>query len=79
MIITILIGNTIANVAMTVLVIRIAENYGGILFGLLSVLTVFIILFGEVLPKTIAATFSEKIAYIVAPMIRLLCQLIKTD
>jgi len=77
MIVTILIGNTIANVAMTVLVILIAENYGWNIVWSVIVLTVFIILFAEVLPKTIAATFSERIAYIVAPMIRLMIGLLR--
>lgn len=77
MIVTILIGNTIANVAMTVLVILIAENYEWNIVWSVIVLTVIIILFAEVLPKTIAATFSERIVYIVAPMIRLLVGLLR--
>ncbi|SES01829.1 hemolysin family protein [Psychrobacillus sp. OK032] len=77
MIVTILIGNTIANVGMTVLVILIAENYGWNIVWSVIVLTIFIILFAEVLPKTIAATFSERIVYIVAPMIRLLIGLLR--
>lgn len=77
MIVTILIGNTIANVAMTVLVILIAENYAWNIVWSVIVLTVIIILFAEVLPKTIAATFSERIVYIVAPMIRLLIGLLR--
>lgn len=77
MIVTILIGNTIANVAMTVLVIVIAENYAWNIVWSVIVLTVIIILFAEVLPKTIAATFSEKIVYIVAPLIRLLIGLLR--
>ena len=77
MIVTILIGNTIANVAMTVLVIFIAESHGWNIVWSVIILTVFIILFAEVLPKTIAATFSERIVYIVAPMIRLLIVLLR--
>lgn len=77
MIVTILIGNTIANVAMTVLVILIAENYEWNIVWSVIVLTLIIILFAEVLPKTIAATFSERIVYIVAPMIRLLIGLLR--
>ena len=34
-----------------------------------GILTVVIIVFGEVLPKTIAATFADRMAYIVAPTI----------
>lgn len=77
MIVTILIGNTIANVAMTVLVIFIAESHGWNIVWSVIILTVIIILFAEVLPKTIAATFSERIVYIVAPMIRLLIVLLR--
>ncbi|MFJ5769433.1 hemolysin family protein [Psychrobacillus sp. NPDC093180] len=77
MIVTILIGNTIANVAMTVLVIFIAESHGWNIVWSVIILTVIIILFAEVLPKTIAATFSERIVYIVAPMIRLLVGLLR--
>ena len=39
-------------------------------------MTVIIIVFGEVLPKTIAATFAERVAYIVAPSISLLVKLL---
>ncbi len=39
-------------------------------------MTVIIIVFGEVLPKTIAATFADRVAYIVAPSISLLVKLL---
>lgn len=77
MTITILIGNTIANIAMTVLLIIVAENYQWDIIWSVVILTVVIILFAEVLPKTIAATFSETIVYKVAPMIRLLVRLLR--
>ena len=41
-----------------------------------GILTVIIIVFGEVLPKTIAATFSDRVAYIVAPPIGLLVKIL---
>lgn len=72
MIITILVGNTIANIAMTLLVILIAEHYKWHIGLSVVILAAFIILFCEVLPKTISATFSERIVYLVAPFIRLL-------
>ncbi|WP_375218185.1 hemolysin family protein [Psychrobacillus sp. PGGUH221] len=77
MIITILVGNTIANIAATVLLILIAENYQWNIAWSVVTLTVLIILFAEVLPKTIAGTFSESIVYIIAPFIRLLVQLLR--
>ncbi|WP_342600055.1 hemolysin family protein [Psychrobacillus sp. FSL H8-0483] len=72
MIITILVGNTIANITMTLLVILIAEHYKWHIGLSVVILAAFIILFCEVLPKTISATFSERIVYLVAPLVRLL-------
>ncbi|WP_320415373.1 hemolysin family protein [Psychrobacillus antarcticus] len=72
MIITILVGNTIANITMTVILILMAEQFDWHIGWSLAILTVFIILFCEVLPKTIAATFSDRIVYVVTPLIRLL-------
>ncbi|WP_391119767.1 hemolysin family protein [Psychrobacillus sp. L3] len=77
MTITILIGNTVANIAMTVLLILISENYNWNIVWSVIILTVVIILFAEVLPKTIAATFSEIVGYKVAPLIRLFVKLLK--
>lgn len=77
MIITILVGNTVANIAMTLLLILIAEYYHWNIVWAVVILTIVIILFAEVLPKTIAATFSERIVYIVNPMIRFLVGLLK--
>ena len=72
MIITILVGNTIANIGMAVILILIAEHYKWHIGWSIAILTVFIILFCEVLPKTIAATFSDRVVYAVSPLIRLL-------
>ena len=77
MTITILVGNTVANIAMTVLLILISEHYQWDIVWSVVTLTVVIILFAEVLPKTIAATFSETIVYKVAPLIRLFVKLFK--
>ncbi len=76
MITAILIGNNIANIMMPTFVTMIAIDKGlsvGIWTG---ILTVIIIVFGEVLPKTIAATFSERVAYMVSPSITLLVKLL---
>jgi len=72
MIITILVGNTIANISMAVILILIAEHFEWHIGWSITILTVFIILFCEVLPKTIAATFSDRVVYVVSPFIRLL-------
>jgi putative hemolysin len=73
----ILIGNNIANIMLPTLVTIMALEYGfnvGIATGLL---TVALIIFAEVIPKSIAATFSEKISYIVFPVISALLFILK--
>lgn len=77
MITTILIGNNIVNIAMPTLLTIIALNYGWDIALATAALTVLIIIFGEVLPKTIAVTFSDRVAYLVAPVIGLLVQLLR--
>ena len=72
MIITILVGNTVANISMAVILLLIAEHFGWHIGWSIAILTAFIILFCEVLPKTIAATFSDRVVYVVSPFIRLL-------
>lgn len=77
MITTILIGNNIVNIAMPTLLTIIALQYGWDVAIATAVLTVLIIIFGEVLPKTISVTFSDRIAYLVAPIIGLLVQILR--
>ena len=67
MITAILIGNNIANIMMPTIVTMIGIERGWKVGIATGILTVIIIIFGEVLPKTIAATFADRIAYIVAP------------
>ncbi|SFO91734.1 hemolysin family protein [Salibacterium halotolerans] len=70
MITAILIGNNISNITLPTLVTIVALDYG-INVGIASAaLTVTIIIFSEVLPKSTAATFADRIAYLVAPVIR---------
>ncbi|MGK7376567.1 hemolysin family protein [Planococcus sp. 1R117A] len=69
MITTILIGNNIVNILMPTLVTTIALTRGWEVGLATAVLTVIIIIFGEVLPKTIAATFADRLVYVVAPAI----------
>src|SRR5699024_8346548 len=67
----ILIDNNIANILLPTLVTMVAIEYG-INVGIASaVLTLTIIVFAEVIPKSVAATFSERIAYLVYPFIRI--------
>ncbi|WP_227394589.1 hemolysin family protein [Jeotgalibacillus aurantiacus] len=77
MITTILIGNNIANILLPTLVTIIAINYDIEVALATGVLTVTLIIFAEVLPKTIAATFADRIAYIVGPVIRVLMKLLR--
>lgn len=71
---TILIGNNIANIAAssitTTFVIKIWGNYAiGIATGILTGL---VLIFGEIVPKTMALNKAEKIALNYAPILRLL-------
>lgn len=76
MITAILIGNNIANIMMPTLVTMIGIDRGWRVGVATGILTVIIIVFGEVLPKTIAATFADRVAYVVAPPIRLLVKIL---
>lgn len=73
----ILIANNVPNIILPSLVTIVALDYGlnvGIATG---VLTVAIIIFAEVLPKSVAAAFPERIAYIVYPLTNILLKLLK--
>lgn len=72
MITAILIGNNTANIMMPTIVTIIGIERGWKVGIATGILTVIIIVFGEVLPKTIAATFADRMAYVVAPTITLL-------
>ena len=77
MITTILIGNNIVNIAMPTLLTLIAIKYDWDIALATAGLTIIINIFGEVLPKTIAVTFADKISYIVAPIISVLVQILR--
>ncbi|WP_226038217.1 hemolysin family protein [Aquibacillus saliphilus] len=68
----ILIGNNISNILLPTLVTIVAIEHGFNVGVATAILTVLLIVFAEVLPKSIAATFSDKVAYLVAPIIRIL-------
>ncbi|WP_438314745.1 hemolysin family protein [Sporosarcina sp. FA9] len=76
MITAILIGNNIANIMMPTIVTIIGLERGWKVGISTGILTIVIIIFGEVLPKTIAATFSDRVAYVVAPAIGILVKLL---
>ena len=69
---TILIGNNIANLIAPVLVTSMAIQYGWSVTIASTVLTITIIICAEVIPKSIAAAFPERVSYMVRPIISLL-------
>lgn len=66
----ILIGNNIANIVLPTLVTTLAIQYGFNVGLASAILTVTIIVFSEVLPKSVAAAFPERIAILVYPVIQ---------
>ncbi|MFI3212624.1 MAG: hemolysin family protein [Eubacteriales bacterium] len=71
MISTILIGNNIVNIAASALTTTIAVAlWGNMAVGIATgVLTILVLIFGEILPKTLANNYSEKFALTYAPII----------
>ncbi len=68
----ILIGNNIVNIAAASLTTSLAYNFGGSIVAIANaVITVLILLFGEITPKTFATIHSEKISLLYAPVIDL--------
>ncbi|MCU7904551.1 MAG: hemolysin family protein [Candidatus Thiodiazotropha sp. (ex Epidulcina cf. delphinae)] len=71
MLITILIGNNVVNIAASAMATVIATDYfgdsgPGIAVG---VLTILILVFGEITPKSLATRFSERISLFISPVI----------
>lgn len=77
MITSILIGNNISNILLPTLVTIAALNYDFNVGLATGILTVFLIIFAEVVPKTIAATFADKVAYLVFPVVAMLVWVLK--
>lgn len=73
----ILIGNNIANILLPTLVTMLAIEYGFNVVLASTILTIVIIVFSEVIPKSIAATFPDRIAYFIFPIIRLVIIIFK--
>ncbi len=67
---TILIGNNIANILMPTLVTALAIQYDFHVGLASAILTITILVFSEVLPKSIAAAFPDKISLAIYPVIR---------
>lgn len=70
MLITILIGNNVVNIAASAMATVLATEYfgnrgPGIAVG---VLTILILIFGEITPKSLATRFSERISLFIAPV-----------
>jgi len=66
----ILIGNNIVNLSAASLTTSLAYSFGGPMVAVASgILTVAILLFGEITPKTMATIHSEKMALLYAPII----------
>ena len=71
MLITILIGNNVVNIAASAMATVIATDFfgdsgPGIAVG---VLTILILIFGEITPKSLATRFSERISLFISPLI----------
>ena len=72
----ILIGNNIVNLSAASLTTTLAYSLGGSAVAFASgLLTVLILLFGEITPKTMATIHAEKMALIYAPVIRIFMKL----
>ncbi|MGG0656211.1 hemolysin family protein [Rummeliibacillus pycnus] len=76
MITTILIINNTVNILMPTLLTIIAIRHGWQVSVATTILTIVVIVFGEVLPKTIAVTFADRLAYVVAPIIALFVKIL---
>jgi len=80
LLVTILFGNNVVNLLATALASALAVRYLGEEAGVLSatlVMTVFVLVFGEVLPKAFAASHPRRVAYVVSLPIYLLHQLLR--
>ena len=71
---TILIGNNIVNIAASALTTILAQKlFGNAYIGIATgILTLLVLIFGEITPKTMASIHAEKMAFIYAPIINLL-------
>lgn len=76
---TILIGNNIVNITASSITTSLAINYLHVSYGTglaTGILTFFILVFGEIVPKTLASIFSEKLSLLYAPSILALTKIL---
>src|SRR5690625_156219 len=73
----ILIANNVPNIILPSMVTIVALEYGWNIGITTGVLTVLIIIFAEVMPKSVAAAFPEKIAHIVYYPTMIILQILK--
>ncbi|WP_184405348.1 CNNM domain-containing protein [Geomicrobium halophilum] len=73
----ILISNNTVNILLPTLVTMVAIEYGFNVGVATALLTVTLIVFAEVIPKSIAATFPDRITYIVFPVIGFVLWILK--
>ncbi len=72
----ILIGNNIVNLSAASLTTSLAYSFGGSMVAIASgILTLLILLFGEITPKTMATIHAEKMSLIYAPVISIFMKL----
>ena len=78
MISTILIGNNIVNISASALATTWTTNvFGNQYIGIMTgVLTLIVLLFGEITPKTMASIHAEKMALLYAPIVYFLMRLL---
>lgn len=74
---SILIGNNISNIVLPTLVTTLALQYGFDVALATAILTVVIIIFSEVIPKSVAAAFPDRISYLIYPIIRAVIIILK--
>ncbi|RPF52195.1 hemolysin family protein [Aquisalibacillus elongatus] len=74
---SILIGNNISNIVLPTLVTTMAIQYGFDVATATAILTITIIIVAEVIPKSVAAAFPDRISYIVYPVIRAVVTIFK--
>lgn len=73
----ILIGNNIVNIAASSLTTTIAYKFGGSVVAIASgIITLLILIFGEITPKTMATIHADKISLIYAPVINMFMKLV---
>ena len=68
---TVLVGNNIVNIAASSLTTVLFSKFGSVYIGLgAGILTLIVLIFCEVMPKTIAANKAEKLSRIYAPIVK---------